>query len=79
MLTYHNDGQRTGLNANETILTPANVNASSFGKVFSYPVDGQVYAQPMVVPRLSNIAAGRTTWCMLPRNTIPSMPLTLTA
>jgi len=58
VLTYHNDGQRTGLNANETILTPANVNASSFGKVFSYSVDGQIYAQPLIVPRLSNIAGG---------------------
>ena len=58
VLTYHNDGQRTGLNANETILTPANVNASSFGKVFSYPVDGQIYAQPLIVPSLSNVAGG---------------------
>jgi hypothetical protein len=58
VLTYHNDGQRTGLNANETILNPTNVNASSFGKVFSYPVDGQIYAQPLVVPSLANIAGG---------------------
>ena len=58
VLTYHNDGQRTGLNANETILTPSNVNASSFAKQFSYPVDGQVYAQPLFVSSLSNIAGG---------------------
>ncbi|HEV8495202.1 MAG TPA: hypothetical protein VGR76_23175 [Candidatus Angelobacter sp.] len=58
VLTYHNDGQRTGLNASETILNSANVNASSFGKVFSYPVDGQIYAQPLIVPSVSDIAGG---------------------
>lgn len=58
VLTYHNDGQRTGLNANETILNPTNVNAANFGKQFSYAVDGQVYAQPLFVSSLSNIAGG---------------------
>lgn len=58
VLTYHNDGQRTGLNANETILNPTNVNSSTFGKVFSYPVDGQVYAQPLFVSSLANIGGG---------------------
>jgi hypothetical protein len=58
VLTYHNDGARTGLNAGETILNPTNVKASSFGKQFSYPVDGQVYAQPLFVSSLSNIAGG---------------------
>ncbi|HJT24848.1 MAG TPA: pyrrolo-quinoline quinone [bacterium] len=57
MINYHNDLARTGLNPNETILNPSNVNASTFGKLFTQTVDGHVYAQPLYVPHLS-IAGG---------------------
>ncbi len=50
VVTYHNDPQRTGWNPNETILTPANVNAQSFFRIRVVQLDGQVDAQPLVVP-----------------------------
>jgi hypothetical protein len=45
--TYHYDNARDGLNANETILTPSNVNSAGFGKVGFATTDGKVDAAPL--------------------------------
>jgi hypothetical protein len=55
--TYHNDNYRTGWNSTETVLTPANVNSSSFGLLTKIELDDQVDAQPLVVASV-NITAG---------------------
>jgi uncharacterized repeat protein (TIGR03806 family) len=52
-VTWHYDNTRQGANTNETTLTPANVNVSSFGKLFSYSVDGHIYAQPLILTGVS--------------------------
>ncbi|HEV2176015.1 MAG TPA: hypothetical protein VGW33_02250 [Terriglobia bacterium] len=57
VLTYHNDDARDGAYLEEVTLTPSNVNLSQFGKLISYPVDGQIYGQPLYLPQL-NINGG---------------------
>jgi len=47
VLTYHNDSFSTGQNLTETVLTPFNISAALFGKIFTTTLDGQVYAQPL--------------------------------
>lgn len=53
VLTYHNDDSRDGAFTEETTLIPSAVNSAQFGKLRSYAVDGQIYAQPLYVPQLS--------------------------
>lgn len=58
--TYHNDNARTGQNTSETFLTPANVNATQFGKLFvgSVNLDSWSAGQPLYVPNVT--IAGQT-------------------
>lgn len=53
VLTYKNGNDRVGANLQETVLTPSNVNASSFGKKYSYTVDGNVFGEPLYVPNVT--------------------------
>jgi uncharacterized protein YjdB len=47
--TFHVDSNRSGLNSQEATLTPSNVIASNFGKLFSCPLDGYVYGAPLIL------------------------------
>ena len=58
VLTSQQDNARTGADTSETLLTPRNVNVRQFGHRFRIPADGDIYAQPLVMPRL-RLADGR--------------------
>jgi hypothetical protein len=51
--TSRGDSARDGANTNETLLTPANLNMSHFGRLFSFPVDYVVMAQPLYMPNVN--------------------------
>jgi hypothetical protein len=47
--TWHVDNNRSGLNNKETSLSLANVAPKTFGKLFSYSLDGYAYGEPLVM------------------------------
>jgi uncharacterized protein (TIGR03437 family) len=57
VLTANYDNNRTNSNLNETTLNPQTVSPAAFGKVGTFPVDGQIYAQPLYVSGVK-VAAG---------------------
>ncbi|MGH8728472.1 MAG: hypothetical protein ACREV9_10005 [Burkholderiales bacterium] len=52
VLTSRNNIARTGVNADERVLTPARINAGTFGKLWTLYADGQIVAQPLYVSKL---------------------------
>jgi len=48
ILTFHGDLARTGWNADERALTPATVRSAAFGRLWTVPLDGEIYAEPLV-------------------------------
>ena len=59
VLNVNYDRQQTGANLQETVLQPSNFNWKNFGKVGTYAVDGQVYAQPLYVAGVTISGAKR--------------------
>jgi hypothetical protein len=57
LLMNRYDPAATGANLQETALNAANVRPATFGKLYSYYVDGSVFAQPLYVPAVT--IAGR--------------------
>src|ERR1700690_2274364 len=53
VLTERYDNSRTGANLNETVLNNSNVNVNQFGLLYTYTVDGSIYAQPLYVPNVT--------------------------
>jgi uncharacterized protein (TIGR03437 family) len=59
VLTANYDNNRTNANLSEFVLNKSNVNPAQFGKLYSFAIDGEAYAQPLYV-RGVNFAGGTT-------------------
>jgi uncharacterized protein (TIGR03437 family) len=71
ILTANGGNSRTNSNLQETQLAPSNVNPTNFGKLAVFPVDGQVYAQPLYVSGIAiNGATHNVLYVATQHNTI---------
>jgi len=60
VVTNANDYLRTGWYPGEGSITPGLVSGSTWGQLWSSPVDGQVYAQPLLAPSGTLIVSTET-------------------
>jgi hypothetical protein len=51
--TWHYNNTRNAVNTTETVLTPANVNIKTFGKLYTQTLDELVVGHPLYLPQLS--------------------------
>jgi chitodextrinase len=58
VFTHHNDKSRTGQNLSELVLTTANVNAATFGKLATFSTDGIAHASPLYVANVNVPSVG---------------------
>ena len=72
VLTANGDNNRTNANLHESHLTPRNVRPGVFGKLGSFPADGQIYAQPLYFSNLlfPNGAAHNVLYVTTMHNTV---------
>lgn len=58
VFTWHYDTSRSGVNPNETVLTPANVTSSTFGKLGEFTVDGSIDGEVLYLHQVNIPNAG---------------------
>jgi hypothetical protein len=74
VLTQHNDNARTGANLAETALTPATVNAASFGKLFTLSLNASVNGQVLYMSGLEIGGSRRNVVFAYTSNNVNSSP-----
>ncbi len=60
ILTFHGDLARTGWNAAERALAPATVRPGTFGRQWTAPVEGEIYAEPLLARGVAQRGSLRT-------------------